>query len=247
MQTTKTKRVKKAKTRVPPRMPVIAKPKLELRIPRPDVLHSYLEYGQINQYLEYIANRYSNFVKLHTLGTTHERREVRAVEINWMNENNSELSSTLRVQAAKQSELFRSSGAKGPMVLPGENNRNVIFIEAGTHAREWITVSTCLNCIYQLTERYTRNIEVLRKLRFIIVPLVNPDGYEYSRTKVREVTSFLTDSCFTIDIIMNTSNLSIVYQLLLLYFIFLHTALDSLSHPSLESQLAQEPTPAKGQ
>lgn len=220
MQTTKTKRVKKTKTRVPPRTPVIAKPKLELRIPRPDVLHSYLEYGQINQYLDYIASRYSNFVKLHTLGTTHEKREVRAVEINWMNEDNSELSSTLRVQAAKQSELFRSSGSKGPMVLPGENNRNVIFIEAGTHAREWITVSTCLNCIYQLTERYTRNIEVLRKLRFIIVPLVNPDGYEYSRTKVREVTFFLTVSCFTIGIMTNTSNISIVYQLPLLCLIF---------------------------
>lgn len=212
MQSNKTKLVKKAKVRVP-RKPVITKPKLELRIPRPDVLHSYLEYGQINQYLEYISNRFSNFVKLYTLGTTHEKREVRAVEINWMNEDNSELSPTLRVQAAKQSELFKSSGIKGPMVLPGEQNRNVIFIEAGTHAREWITVSTCLNCIYQLTERYTRNIEVLRKLRFIIVPLVNPDGYEYSRTKVIHISTFFSNF---------------------------------LTHPSVESQLAQEPTPAKG-
>ncbi|ALC43326.1 CG8564 [Drosophila busckii] len=150
-------------------------------IPRPDVLHNYLEYSQVNQYLDYIVHRYPHFVKLYTLGTTHEKREVRALEINWNNPENNELPSLARMQATKRDEVFKKTGNKGPLVLPGDVNRNIIFIEAGTHAREWITVSTCLNCIYQLTERYTRNIEVLRNLRFIIVPLVNPDGYEYSR------------------------------------------------------------------
>ncbi|EDW68992.2 carboxypeptidase B1 [Drosophila virilis] len=186
MQTTK--RAKKSKGRAAPKVTAIAVPLHATRrmvIPRPDVLHTYLEYSQINQYLEYIVHRYSNFVKLYTLGITHEKREVRAVEINWMNADNVELSSVMRMQAAKHAEQHKISGAKGPMVLPGDKNRNIIFIEAGTHAREWITVSTSLNCIYQLTERYTRNIELLRNLRFIIVPLVNPDGYEYSRTKNR--------------------------------------------------------------
>ncbi|EDV97053.1 zinc carboxypeptidase [Drosophila grimshawi] len=187
--TNKIKRNKKAKARAGQKVTINAVPQNKavrrLVIPRPDVLHTYLEYGQINQYLEYIVHRYSNFVKLYTLGITHEKREVRAVEINWMNPNNTELPITMRMQAAKQSELQKLSGVKGPSVLMGEKNRNVIFIEAGTHAREWITVSTSLNCIYQLTERYTRNIEMLRNLRFIIVPLVNPDGYEYSRTKNR--------------------------------------------------------------
>jgi len=196
MQSTKTKRVKKPKTRSQ-KLSLITTPKLPVRrviIPRPDVLHTYLDYSQINQYLEYIENRYSNFVKLYTLGITHEKREVRALEINWINADNAELSSPLRIQAAKQAELNWSTGAKGPMVLPGDKNRNIVFIEAGTHAREWITVSTILNCIYQLTERYTRNIEVLRNLRFIIVPLVNPDGYEYSRTKVRHILEYLKPS-----------------------------------------------------
>ncbi|XP_017862615.1 PREDICTED: carboxypeptidase B [Drosophila arizonae] len=186
MQNT-TKRAKK-KARAGPRVTQVPVPPHNARrviIPRPDVLHTYLEYNQINQYLEYIVHKYSNFVKLYTLGLTHERREVRALEINWNNPDNVELSSVMRLQAAKMADVHRSTGAKGPLVLPGDKNRNIIFIEAGTHAREWITVSTCLNCIYQLTERYTRNIEVLRNLRFIIVPLVNPDGYEYSRTKNR--------------------------------------------------------------
>lgn len=199
MQNT-TKRAKK-KARAGPRVTQVPVPPHNARrviIPRPDVLHTYLEYNQINQYLEYIVHKYSNFVKLYTLGLTHERREVRALEINWNNPDNVELSSVMRLQAAKMADVHRSTGAKGPLVLPGDKNRNIIFIEAGTHAREWITVSTCLNCIYQLTERYTRNIEVLRNLRFIIVPLVNPDGYEYSRTKVGLLASPALSISFSI-------------------------------------------------
>lgn len=183
---TATKRPKK-KARTAPKISVVSVPAQlarRLTIPRPDVLHTYLEYGQINQYLEYIVHKFPNFVKLYTLGITHEKRELRAIEINWMNPDNVELSPLMRMQAVKLADAHKKSGTKGPIVLPSEKNRNIIFIEAGTHAREWITISTCLNCIYQLTERYTRNIEVLRNLRFIIVPLVNPDGYEYSRTKV---------------------------------------------------------------
>ncbi|XP_034655956.1 mast cell carboxypeptidase A-like [Drosophila subobscura] len=122
-------------------------------------------------------------VRSYTLGLTHERREVRALEINWMNSANFELSQQLRQHSPPQVHLPANSKTPCPVVIKGEQCRNTIFIEAGTHAREWIGVTTALNCIYQLTERHTRNIEVLRKLRFIIVPLVNPDGYEYSRNK----------------------------------------------------------------
>ncbi|SPP77179.1 carboxypeptidase B [Drosophila guanche] len=152
-------------------------------IPRPDVLHNYLDHKQICQYMDYLCNRYPHFVRSYTLGLTHERREVRALEINWMNSANVELSQQLRQHSPPQVYLPANSKTPCPVVIKGEQCRNTIFIEAGTHAREWIGVTTALNCIYQLTERHTRNIEVLRKLRFIIVPLVNPDGYEYSRNK----------------------------------------------------------------
>lgn len=154
-------------------------------IPRPDVLHNYLEYKQINQYLEYLANRYPHFVQMYTLGLTHERREVRALEINWMNSENVELSPQVREMSPPPFVAATNGRNNAPVVQVGDNCRHTVFIEAGTHAREWISITTALNCIYQLTERYTRNVDVLRKLRFIIVPLVNPDGYEYSRTKVR--------------------------------------------------------------
>jgi len=158
-------------------------------IPRPDILHTYLEYKQINQYLEYLVQRYPHFVRMHTLGLTHEKREVRALEINWMNSDNVELSPLVREQSPRSFDIAPNGKSTVPVVHQGEHCRKTVFIEAGTHAREWITISTALNCIYQLTERYTRNIEVLRKLRFIIVPLVNPDGYEYSRTKVNSISN----------------------------------------------------------
>ncbi|KAH8380025.1 hypothetical protein KR009_008539 [Drosophila setifemur] len=158
-------------------------PQRRVILPRPDVLHNYLEYKQINQYLEYLANRYPHFVQMYTLGHTHEKREVRALEINWMNSENVELSLQMREQCPRPYLASTNGKSNSPVVHKGDNSRNTVFIEAGTHAREWISITTALNCIYQLTERYTRNIEVLRKLRFIIVPLVNPDGYEYSRTK----------------------------------------------------------------
>ncbi|XP_032575862.1 carboxypeptidase B [Drosophila sechellia] len=154
-----------------------------LVIPRPDILHTYLEYKQINQYLQYLEQRYPHFVHVHILGHTHEKREIRGLEINWMNSENVELSPQIREHLPRLFEIGPNGRFTVPVIHVGEHCRKTVFIEAGTHAREWISISTALNCIYQLTERYTRNIEVLRKLRFIIVPLVNPDGYEYSRTK----------------------------------------------------------------
>ncbi|XP_055378923.1 carboxypeptidase A2 [Condylostylus longicornis] len=63
--------------------------------------------------------------------------------------------------------------------------RKWIVIEGGTHAREWTSITVALYCIYQLTEKFCRNIEILQKVKFLIIPLVNSDGYEYSRLKNR--------------------------------------------------------------
>uniref|UniRef100_A0A336KNC8 CSON012972 protein n=1 Tax=Culicoides sonorensis TaxID=179676 RepID=A0A336KNC8_CULSO len=72
------------------------------------------------------------------------------------------------------------------MVRISENfkgSRPCVFIEAGCHAREWISVATALNIIHQLVEKFQDNQRCLKKLDFYIVPLLNPDGYEYSHEK----------------------------------------------------------------
>lgn len=65
-----------------------------------------------------------------------------------------------------------------------ENLRKpVILIDAAVHAREWVTPPVALYIIHQLVEavvdrRLTEGID------WIIIPMANPDGYEYSIDEV---------------------------------------------------------------
>ena len=57
----------------------------------------------------------------------------------------------------------------------------LIWIMAGQHAREWIATSSAMLFI----ENILHNHELLDEYEFAVMPLVNPDGYEYSRSKNR--------------------------------------------------------------
>jgi murein tripeptide amidase MpaA len=59
-----------------------------------------------------------------------------------------------------------------------------IFIDAAIHAAEWQGPAVALNIIYQLTANYSANVEYLNKANWYILPVANPDGYEYSWTEV---------------------------------------------------------------
>lgn len=57
-----------------------------------------------------------------------------------------------------------------------------VFIDAGCHAREWITISCALHCVQRLVEYNNLNGDLLSRFEFYILPVVNPDGYEYTHT-----------------------------------------------------------------
>jgi carboxypeptidase A4 len=59
-----------------------------------------------------------------------------------------------------------------------------VFMEAGIHAREWLGPPTVLHVIYQLTALAAENIEMLNLADWYILPVANPDGYDYSWTEV---------------------------------------------------------------
>ncbi|XP_031347053.1 carboxypeptidase B-like isoform X2 [Photinus pyralis] len=63
----------------------------------------------------------------------------------------------------------------------GNYKKPLIFMDAGMHAREWLGPAQALYIINQLVED-PKNSKLIKKVDWLIVPLVNPDGYEYSHT-----------------------------------------------------------------
>jgi carboxypeptidase A len=61
----------------------------------------------------------------------------------------------------------------------GNTDKPIIFIDANIHAREWITNTIATWCLKELLEGEAN--EWLNTFNFYIVPVMNPDGYEYSR------------------------------------------------------------------
>lgn len=73
---------------------------------------------------------------------------------------------------------------KGVKISYQEGNPG-IFIEAGIHAREWITPATALYLLDQLLNSTDKNIRALaEKHDWYIFPSYNPDGYVYTHSKV---------------------------------------------------------------
>ncbi|XP_044732015.1 carboxypeptidase B-like isoform X2 [Chrysoperla carnea] len=67
----------------------------------------------------------------------------------------------------------------------GNEDKPAIFIDGGMHAREWISPATVLYIISQLVENYSENSALTDNIDWYIIPVINPDGYEYTHTMSR--------------------------------------------------------------
>ncbi|KAH8395040.1 hypothetical protein KR215_005640, partial [Drosophila sulfurigaster] len=70
--------------------------------------------------------------------------------------------------------------------------RRVAYIQAAAHGREWITTQTVLYLAYELLSNLRAFQRVLQDVEVFLVPLVNPDGYEYTHTSVSSSVIKLT-------------------------------------------------------
>lgn len=91
---------------------------------------------------------------------------------------------------------------------PKKNHpKDVMLVDALTHARAWITLPPVLYLLQQLVENHDEHAALLRRCDVVVVPFINPDGYEYSRNVDRlwrknRATTY-NASCIGVDLNRN--------------------------------------------
>uniref|UniRef100_A0A0N5BA88 ShKT domain-containing protein n=1 Tax=Strongyloides papillosus TaxID=174720 RepID=A0A0N5BA88_STREA len=114
----------------------------------------YTDYNEIIRWLNDIEYHYPRISKVFTIGQTHEGREIKGIKIGDPIEN---------------------------------SNKRGVWIDGGMHAREWAAIHTALWFIEQLISKYNvdRQItEFVKTLNFYILPVANPDGFEYTKSDI---------------------------------------------------------------
>lgn len=162
---------------------------LEVVQGHPLTWYRYHRFGDILKYIYYVQRKYSKYVELIHIGESFEGRPIIVMRIAYEPGNdNTETSS-------KISKFIERRKRK-------QSNKQAIFIEAGTHAREWTTSAVLTNMIEQLVKKISvngkdnRNMrlsvfnltstqsdtegESIRSVDWYLMPMLNPDGYEYS-------------------------------------------------------------------
>ncbi|CAI8491536.1 unnamed protein product [Hanseniaspora opuntiae] len=143
----------------------------------------YRNLEEVYQYMEDLSYKYANLVKLEDIGTTFEGRDIKAMHIT----------------AHGISEGDVSDEARRP--------KKTLVITSGLHAREWATITTTLWIATKLASKYgtfKKETFYLNNLDFFIIPVFNPDGYEYTWNndrlwrKTRQQT--IHPRCFGIDL-----------------------------------------------
>lgn len=142
----------------------------------PDFRYQYLCHSDINDYLDILQLRYSKLVKVKNIGQSHEGRILKLIRISTTNDSTSKATTLMNFMRTKLNFSQNCNYRK--------QHKPVILIDGGIHGREWCTISTALYCINQLTEHSNLNTDLLDAFDFVVVPIVNADGYEYSRTAV---------------------------------------------------------------
>ena len=64
----------------------------------------------------------------------------------------------------------------------GRETLPIIFVTAGASARDWISIMAAVNIMHELVEHYEEFANIVDNVEWFVIPVANPDGYEFSRT-----------------------------------------------------------------
>lgn len=123
--------------------------------------------------MDQLAARYPDLATVDSIGSSFEGRPMKIIKIS--------ASGTRR--KGRRRARYQNSDYKNNTL-----NKEVIWVDAGIHAREWLAPPTALFLAYALTTRYGKDqlvTSVLDSFDFVILPSANPDGYEFSHTNDR--------------------------------------------------------------
>jgi murein tripeptide amidase MpaA len=129
-------------------------------------LDEYHTYDDIQAWLKSLAQKYSDICEYIVIGKSYEGREMGAIKISGKN---------------------------------GSNGKKAFWMDAGIHAREWITTATVNYMLAKTLEGYGSDdtiTSMVDGLNIYYVPILNPDGYDYTWTKDRmQRKTMMPNSC----------------------------------------------------
>ncbi|EPB72200.1 zinc carboxypeptidase [Ancylostoma ceylanicum] len=115
----------------------------------------YASYADMMKYMRTIEFYYPNITKIVRLGVTHEGKPIEGMKV-------------------------------GPIGYPiSSTSKRAIWVDGNIHAREWASSHTALYFINQLVSGYGKDDTIthyVNSLNFYVMPCLNPDGYEYTRS-----------------------------------------------------------------
>ncbi|XP_058834630.1 carboxypeptidase B-like [Topomyia yanbarensis] len=93
------------------------------------------------------------------------------------------------------------------LVSYGTNaNKPLVVIDAGLRAREWVSPMMAMFVLHELVEHPEQFSDILAEVNFLVIPLVNPDGYVYSHETDRNWIKSRSDNgngCYGVDLNRN--------------------------------------------
>ncbi|CAB3407890.1 unnamed protein product [Caenorhabditis bovis] len=145
----------------------------------------YNSLEEIHTEMKRLKKEYPTMITLIDIGQSHENRTLLVMKI---------------------------TGKRNPL-----GSKISMWIDGGIHAREWISPATAMYMAHELLLGYENDPTIqklLDHIDFYFLPVLNPDGYEYSRTKNRmwrknrspakcHRTQFRTVCCSGVDLNRN--------------------------------------------
>lgn len=142
--------------------------------------HRYHRYADIVRFMEYLQRNHSEMVELMHIGRSFEGRPLTVVRIATEERVNQEWK---RSGQSKRDKRFKGQHRHRWRGTTKQPPKPSVFIEAGSHAREWIGPASATWFLRRLVERIGGNDtlgETLRMVDWYVMPMLNPDGYEHS-------------------------------------------------------------------